>query len=113
MRWSKRAWRILAAFVLLAVLGIWLLFPPNPGPVIARIKELFPNIEARIQQARDANGNYPQTLPAALAADMAVLHRRWTYHSEGDSFDVSFGEYSEDDFAMWWSSKDREWNTDS
>lgn len=112
-RFFTRVLRILAVVILLGILGIWLISPPNPGPVIGRIKERFPAIEARIQQARDASGKYPKTLPAALAADMATLHSRWAYDSDGNSFYVSFGEYSEDDFAMGWSSKDREWTTDS
>ncbi len=107
MKWKR--WTLISGAVFLTgVIGYCVARTPNFDALKAQGNTLVQQIQAY----RATHGEYPQSLEKARIKAPLTFFGRWKYTGFGaDSFELSLGDYSRDDFELRYR-PDSDWSLD-
>jgi hypothetical protein len=107
---ASRRWTIVLVGFIGAVVVAALLYPVyrfsvSGGPSDTGLRDLQAQgqslIEA-VERYKAQTGRYPQTLEQAGTSAPLTWWGRWRYGSDGNSFTLEIGDYSDYEFLMYW-----------
>jgi hypothetical protein len=108
----RRNWGMAAFAPLGAAAGgfvVWAFAAPS----FASLRRDGDVMVADVEQYRQANGRYPETLAEAGVTPPWSRFGPWRYESDGASFRLAIGEYGRDGFVLSFISGGRGWYTDT
>jgi hypothetical protein len=109
---ARRRW---ALAVLGAVGGpaLGVLLWHTSAPSFSELRADGDRMVAAVEQFRHVNGRWPETLAEAGVTPPDTRFGPWRYQVKGEEFYLSVGDYGEDLFVLYYSSRTGEWYSDT
>jgi hypothetical protein len=107
----------ISAVAAAAAFGCMVAMPPGYQPSEqARVERLHAQFAPALEQYRQRHGEYPPTLEAAGIQTPQTRYgplRYRTWRTDGGSYEVSFGNYTENGFTSFFNSRQGKWQLDT
>jgi len=78
-----------------------------------RIEKQYNEVILHLESLKEKTGKYPATLSVDFQQLLSKEKLKSKYHSSGNYFQLSFGDYAKDGFTIYYSSEIKKWATNS